>query len=94
MVWILAMWEDQEWEAIGNQVDVLWEQLPDQDRGTWSGKAREWLHHWHHQNWPKLRQLHDWWTLDPSLRRAIQNHQIAMAHQGYDARQPDWARHQ
>ena len=94
MVWILAMREDQEWEAIGNQVDVLWEQLPDQDRGIWSSKGTEWPHYSHHQNWAKPRQLHDWWTLDSSLRRAIQNHQMAMAQQGYDAKQPDWARHQ
>ena len=62
--------------------------------GKWATKAQEWLQNYHQRKWWKLQHLHEWWTLDPTLRADIANHHEAMENQGYDPRQPDWARNQ
>jgi hypothetical protein len=60
--------------------------------GKRATKAQEWLQNYHPRKWWKLQELHESWTLDSTLRDDIANHQEAMENQGYDPRQPDWAR--
>eukprot|EP00435_Cladocopium_sp_Y103_P003498 s1280_g1.t1 len=48
MVWLLAMYENHDWEAMEAQAPVLWNQLQQShSTGKWANKANQWLqaHH-------------------------------------------------
>ena len=92
MVWILAMWENYDWDNLNVQIPALEAKLSRNPTGKWEKKAQEWIQAYQKEQWNYLNQLHTWWTLDHTLKRAIDNHHQAMETAGYDERQPDWAR--
>jgi len=79
MVWMLARYENHDWDAMEAKVPILWDQLNNHMAsgngvpGKWATKAQEWLQNYHQRKWWKLQQLHEWWTLDSTLRADIAN---------------------